>query len=160
MNQKGRNIWHTLGLALAYTAPVSFTALVVITVVGALDDAFSRIQSVGLWWLIFPFGYALSLSYFIFEPNIRLNRERDKVVDALILYWKELLEKQSKPQPSSKEIEYLREMLIERVKVWAWFDSELWSKHFPDEQYSKFLFGLVDNFAAYWQHQKNKVEKK
>lgn len=156
---KKRSIWKNLGWALAATPMVSFVGLIIITLVGALDEAITKMQTAGYWWLILIGAYILSLIYFIYEPTIRQNHERKKVVNALILYWKDQLEKQTKPQPSDEEIELVREMLIERVKMWAWFDPELWTKYFPNEKYSKYLFGIVDNFMTYWENQKNKYEK-
>ena len=159
MNKK-RSIWKNFGWALAATPIVSFVGVIIVTLAGALDDAVTKIQSAGYWWWILIVAYILSLIYFICEPTIRQNIERKKVVNGLILYWKEQLEKQSKSQPSHREIEIIRGMLLERVKIWAWFDPNLWIKYFPDEKYSKYIFGIVDNFIAYWQHQKNKYEKK
>lgn len=159
MNKK-RSIWKNLGWALAASPIVSFVGLIIITLIGALDDAITKIQMADYWWLILIGACILSLIYFTYEPTIRRNHERKKVVNGLILYWEEQLKKQTNPQPSDEEIELVREMLIERIKVWAWFDPELWTKHFPDEKYSKYLFGLMDNFIEYWQHQKNKCEKK
>jgi len=109
----------------------------------------------GYWWVILIAAYILSLIYFLYEPTFRRNREREKVVNGLILYWKEQLAKQNKPQPSDNEIEVVREEFLERVKIWAWFDPELWTKYFPDEKYSKYLFGVVDNFMACWENRKN-----
>lgn len=156
---KKRSIWKNLGWALVATPMVSLVGLIIITLVGALDDAITRIQVVGYWWLILIGAYILSLIYFIYEPTVRQNHERKKVVNAFIFYWKDQLEKQTKPQPSDGEIDLVREMLIERVKVWAWFGPELWTKYFPNEKYSKNLFGIVDNFMTYWEHQKNKYGK-
>lgn len=160
MDKKERSIWKNLGLAIAATPIVSLVGIIVITLVGAVDDAITKIQLAGYWWLILIVAYILSLIYFLYEPKIRKNLERKKVVNALILYWKEQLEKQGKTQPSDEEIELVQDMLLERFKVWAWFDPDLWVKYFPDEQYSKHLFGIVDNFMVYWQHQKNKHAKK
>jgi hypothetical protein len=156
---KERSIWKNLGWALAATPVVSFVGLIIITLIGVLDDAITKVQIAGYWWLILIGAYILSLIYFIYEPTVRQNHERKKAVNALILYWKEQLEKQSKSQPSEKEIELVHEMLLERIKIWAWFDPELWNKYFPDENYSKYFFGIVDNFMAYWEHQKNKYKK-
>ena len=105
-------------------------------------------------------AYILSLIYVIYEPAVSKNRKRKKIAEALILYWQEQLEKQGQTQPSKKEEELVYEMLLERLKIWAWFEPELWNKYFPDENYSKYLFGMVDNFIVYWQQQKNKYEKK
>jgi len=145
---KKRSIWRNLGLALAATPMVSFIGLIFITLVGALDDMITKIQSIGYWWVILIVAYILSFVYFLYEPTVRLNNERRKVVNGLILYWKEQLEKQSKSQPLNRDIELVREMLLERVKIWAWFNPELWSKQFPDEKYSESLFGIVDNFMV------------
>jgi hypothetical protein len=159
MNKK-RSIWQNLGWALAATPVVSFAGVVIVTLAGALDDAVAKIQSAGYWWLILIVAYILSLIYFICEPAIRRDLERKKTVNGLILYWKEQLEKLNKSQPPDREIKLVREMLLERVKIWAWFDPDLWIKYFPDEKYSKYLFGIVDNFITYWQQQKSKYEKK
>ena len=154
-NKKERGIWRNLGFALVATPMVAFAGIIVITLIGALDDAITKIQLAGYWWVILIAAYILSLIYFLYEPTFRRNREREKVVNGLILYWKEQLAKQNKPQPSDNEIEVVREEFLERVKIWAWFDPELWTKYFPDEKYSKYLFGVVDNFMACWENRKN-----
>lgn len=159
MDRKERSIWKNLGWALAATPAVAFVGLIIITLAGALDDLITKMQCAGYWWLILILSYILSLIYFIYEPSVRQNIERKKVANALILYWKEQLEKQGKSQPSAKEVELVRDMLLERIKIWAWFDPDLWIKYFPDEKYSKHLFGTMDNFMIYWEQQKNKYEK-
>ena len=155
---KNRSIWKNLGWALAATPIVSFIGIIVITLVSVVDDAITKIHLAGYWWLILIISYILSLIYFISEPRVRKNLERKKVVNALILYLQEQLEKQGEPPPSDEEL--VREMLLERVKIWAWSKPDLWIKYFPDEQYSKHLFGIVDNFIVYLQYQKNKYAKK
>jgi hypothetical protein len=160
MDKKERNIWKNLGLALAATPIVSFIGIIIITLVEALDDAITKIQLAGYWWLILIMAYILSLIYFLYESKIRKNLERKKIVNGLILYWREQLEKQGKAQPSEEEIKLVHDMLLERFKIWAWFDPDLWIKYFPNEKYSKYLFGIVDNFMVYWQHQKDKYTKK
>jgi len=142
-------------LALAATPMTAFVGLIIITLIGALDAAITTMQSPGYWWVILIVAYVLSLTYFLCEPSIRRNRERKKVVNGLIIYWEEQLAKQNDPHPSDKEIEVVREMFLERVKVRAWFDTELWTRYFPDEKYSKYLFGIADNFMDYWKNQKN-----
>ena len=159
MNKK-RSIWKNLGWALATTPAVSFVGVIIVTLAGALDATVTKIQSAGYWWLILIVAYILSLIYFICEPAIRRDFERKKAVNGLILYWKEQLEKQGKSQQPDKEINSGRERFVEGVKIWAWLDPDLWVKYFPDEKYSKYLFGIVDNFIAYWQQQKSKYEKK
>lgn len=160
MGKKERSIWKNLGLALAATPGVLLVGLIIITLFGALDNAITKIWSAGYWWLILIVAYIISLIYFIYEQKIRLNRERKKVVNALILYWEEQLEKQNKLPKSGVDIEWIRESLLERIKVWAWFDPELWTKYFPGEKYSKYLFGVVDNFMAHLQQLENKYKKK
>jgi len=152
---KQRSIWKNLLLALVGTPITAFIGLIIITIIGTIDRAITKIQLSGHWWVILIVAYVLSLIYFLCEPTIRRNRERKKLVNGLILYWKEQLAKQSKSQPSDREIELTREMFLERVKVWAWFDPELWIRYFPDEKYSKYLFSIVDNFMEYWKKQKN-----
>jgi heme/copper-type cytochrome/quinol oxidase subunit 4 len=150
MSTNGGNAWKSLGLALAATPIVSFVGMIVITLIGALDDAITTIQSAGHWWVILVVAYVLSLVYFLYAPTVRQNRERKKVVDSLILYWQEQLAKQNTPQPSDKEVRTVHDMFRERVKVWAWFDPELWNRYYPDEEYSTYLFGIVDNFMECW----------
>lgn len=142
-------------LALAATPMTALVGLIIIALIGALDAAITIIQSAGYWWVILIVAYVLSLIYFLCEPTIRRNRERKKVVNGLILYWEEQLAKQNDPHPSDKDIEVVREMFLERVKVWAWSDTELWTRYFPDEKYSKYLFGIADNFMEYWKNQRN-----
>lgn len=156
MNEKERSIWKNMLLALAATPMTALVGLIIIALIGALDDAITIIQSADYWWVILIVAYVLSLIYFLCEPTIRQNRERKKVVNGLILYWEEQLAKQNDPHPSDKEIEVVRDMFLERVKVWAWFDTELWTRYFPDEKYSKYLFGIADNFMEYWKSQKNR----
>ena len=156
MNEEERSIWKNLLLALAGTPITAFIGLIIITLIGAIDQAITKIQLSGHWWVILISAYVLSLIYFLYEPTIHRNRERKKVVNGLILYWEEQLAKQNNPHPSEKEIEVVREMFLERVKAWAWLDTELWTRYFPDEKYSKYLFGIVDNFMEYWKNQKNK----
>lgn len=156
MNKK-RSIWKNLGWALAATPMVSFIVLIIITLVGALDDAVTKAQMVGYWWLILVGIYILSLLYFICQPTFQRKQETKKLIDALVIYWKEQLEKQEQAQPSDSEIKIIRGMLIDRIKIWAWSNPELWTKHFPDEQYSKYLFGLMDNFITHWEKRKATV---
>jgi hypothetical protein len=155
MNRKEKSIWKNLLLALAATPMTAFIGLIIITLIGAIDQAITKIQLSRHWWAILILTYVLSLIYFLREPTIRRNLERKKVVNGLILYWKEKLEKQNNPYPSEKEIEVVCEMLLERIEVWAWFDAELWARYFPNEKYSKYLFSIVDNFMEYWKNQKN-----
>jgi len=122
--KKERRIWKNLGLALATTPGVFFVGLVIIALFGALDNAITKVQSAGYWWLLLIVGYIISLVYVICEPKIRLNHERNKVVNALFLYWEEQLEKQNKLPKSGLDIEWTRENPLERIKVWAWFDPE------------------------------------
>jgi len=140
---KKRSIWRNLGLALASTPMIAVIGLILITLIGILDDAVTKIQSLGYWWVIFIVAYILSFIYFSWEPIIRINRERKKIVNALLLYLKEQLARQNKPQLSNDEL--VREILLERVKIWAWFDPDLWIKYFPDEKYPVFLFDIVNN---------------
>ena len=157
---KERNIWKNFGLALAATPMVSFVGLIIITLIGALDNAITKIQLSGHWWIILIFAYVLSFFYFIYKPKIQITHERNKVVNALLLYWEEQQVKRNYPDPSEEEIKIVRECLLERVKVWAWFDHELWEKQFPEENYSEYIFGMVDNFIPYWENQKSKYNIK
>ena len=92
-----------------------------------------------------PLGRGESLIYLVREPHIRRNRARRKVVDGLILYLREQLAKQNKPDLSERDVGTVRELLLQRVAVWAHFSPELWAEQFPDEKYSEHLFETVHN---------------
>jgi len=152
-----RSIWKNLLYSLASTPVVAFIGLIIITLIGALDDVITNIQRDGDWWLILIGAYILSLIYFIYEPKFRKEHYRNKVVEGLILYWEEQLEKQNKPFPLESEIKLVREELLARLKVFGWFNAELWNKYYPEEKYTKYLFEMVDNFMVYWDNFKKKV---
>lgn len=151
---KERSIWKKLGLALAATPVTALAFLVIVTLVGALNDAIATIQLAGHWWVILIVAYILSFIYFLFESRVRRNRKRKEMVSGLIHYWLEQLAKRSKSVPSDEEIELVHEMILKRVGVWACSDPELWNRRFPNEKYSEYLFDVVDNFMAYWENQK------
>jgi len=155
VNFKQRGIWKNLGLALAYTPMVAIVGLVVITLIGALvgaiDGAITKIQTEGYWWILLIIGYVVSLLYVVYEPKFRQNRERKKFADTLILHWQFQLVKQNKTPPSEAEIEPIREMLIERIKVWAWSDPQLWSEVYPDEKYSEDPFEILSVLMSWWE---------
>jgi len=146
-----------MGLALAATPMTAFIGLIVITLIGGIDQAISKIQISGNWWIILIFAYVLSFLYFIYKPKLQIAHERNKVVHALLLYWKDQQVKRNYSDPPEEEIKLVRECLIERVKIGAWFDQELWKKEFPEEKYSEYLFGMVDNFIPYWESLKSKA---
>ena len=77
MNRK-RSIWKNLGWALAATPIVSFVGLIIITLVGALDNLITRIQVAGYWWLILIGAYIISLIYFIYEPKINIKLKKSE----------------------------------------------------------------------------------
>lgn len=151
-----RSIWVNLGWALAATPIIGVTITVVIALLGALDDAITVLQSAGYWWVIFLVAYVLSLTYLLCQSTIRRNRERTNLANGLILYLREELAKQGRPQPSDGEIESYRKMFLERVEVWACSDPELWNRRFPNEEYSIYLFGIVDSFMAFVKDLENK----
>lgn len=154
MENKPRNIWQNLGLALVGVPIVSLVGLVLITLIGALDDAITKFQLAGYWWIILIVSYLLSLAYFLYEPSFRKNKERDKVVNSLLFYLKDQLQKQQDPYPTIED-EMVRETLLERFKIWAWQDPKLWKKYFPNEKYSNSLFGIVDSLIAVYKKTKN-----
>ncbi len=157
MKEKERSIWKNLLLGLAATPMTAFIGLIVITLIGGIDQAITKIQISGNWWIILIFAYVLSFLYFIYKPKLQIAHERNKVVHALLLYWKDHQAKRNYPDPPEEEIKLVREFLIDRVKIWAWFDQELWKKEFPEEKYSEYLFGMVDNFIPYWESLKSKA---
>ena len=139
------DVWKMLLLALAATPVAWISIVLLLTIFGALDDSLTNIQIAGHWWIASIPSYILALSYFLISSRFRKNRERKKAVDALVLYFQEQMEKHGHKQPSDKNIETIHEMFMERVKVWALFDPEIWSKYYPNEKYSKYLFGIADN---------------
>ncbi len=160
MKEKERSIWKNLLLGLAATPLTAFIGVIVITLIGGIDQAITKIQLSGHWWLILIFAFVLSFLYFIYGPKIKITHERNKVVNALLLYWREQQAKRNYPDPSEEEIKLVRDFLLERVKMWAWFNPELWKTQFPEEKYSDTLFGIVDTFIPYWENQKSKYNIK
>jgi len=147
MNKK-RSIWLNLLLALL-TIPVAVLLIYTpIYLIAGLADIMFKNMSDGYWWVNLIPLYLLVLAYYIYEPTFSQNRKRKKVVNSLILYWKDQLWKQGSPYPSERDTELMHELFLERVKIWGWNNQEIWDEHFPDEKYSKFLFGIVDNFMA------------
>jgi hypothetical protein len=160
--RKDRNIWENMGLALGGTPIVTFVGIILITLVGALDDGITKIQEAGRWWLIPIGGYILSLIYFLYEPTIRKNLEEKKatvrndgLLDGLVLYWIEQIAKQYGRQSLDKEIDFTRGELLMRVETWHVGNPSWWRNFFPDEKYPKWLFEIVDNYIAKRQNQKS-----
>jgi hypothetical protein len=158
-----RGIWKNLGLALAGTPAVVICGIVIIALVGAvvgfLDDAITKFQLREQWWILLIIGYCVSLIYVYYEPRYKQNRERKKFADALILHWKFQLVKQNKTPPSETEIEPIRDMLIERIKVWAWSDPQLWARFYPDEKYSEDPFEILSALMSWWEEWKKGRKK-
>ena len=170
LNFRQRGIWKNLALALAGTPMIAFIGLLVISLVGALDDAITKIQLKGQWWILLIIAYIISLAYFFYEPKFRQNRKRKKFVSALILHWRwknwKMEVTQDKIFPSESvqshflnENEPIREMIIERVKIWAWSDPKLWADCYPDEKYSEDPFEILDVLIASEEEWKNMVMK-
>jgi hypothetical protein len=152
-----RNIWKNLLLAIGLTPGVALGGLFIVTIVGVLDDSITKIQARGHWWILLIVGFIVSLIYVIYAPKFHVARERKKFVSALILYWETQFGKQNKFQPSEDMIEIMQGELLERVKVWAWYNLELWSRFYPEEKYSEYPFGIVDSLMAKWQDRRLKV---
>jgi hypothetical protein len=137
INLKHRNIWKNLGLALATTPIVVIVGLIVITLVGALDDLITKIQRSGHWWILLIVGYVLSLIYCLVEPKYRQDRFRDKYVSSLLLHWEIKTANQNKAHLPPTE--FVREQLTERIKIWGYY---------PGEKYSEDPFEIVDGFLT------------
>jgi len=156
-----RNIWKNLGLALVTTPAAGTVGLIFITLIGGLDDAITKLQRGGRWWILLIITYLLSLIYFFYEPKIRRNHLRNKYASALILYWEGKLAKEGKPQPSSdRETECMRDLLDERIKAWAWSDPDLWSRYYPNEKYSENPFEIVDGIMAWFEEKRELYKNK
>src|SRR3989339_1907073 len=149
MNENNEGIWKKLLLALAATPMTAVIGSLCIMLVGAIDQGIIQVQLNGHWWVILIGSFGLSFIYFSYKPMVQKYYERKKVAYGLILYWEEQLIKQGKQQPSSRELEEVENMFIERLKVWAWYNPEMWARCFPNENYSTYLFGIVDNFMLY-----------
>jgi hypothetical protein len=152
MVARKRSIWKTLGLALAATPVTAVVSIVVITLVGALDETITKIQFAGYWWIILIPAYFVSLIYFLSEQKVRRNRELNKVVNGLMLYLRQQRAKQNKYQPAE---DTARSLIRSRVEVWVFSDPDLWSRNFRDEKYPEYLFDIVDNLLE----QVDKLEK-
>jgi len=158
-----KTLWKNLGLALAGTPAVIFIALISFTLLDALIDflgkAITKLGSEGYGWLLLIIAYVISLVYVLYGPKLKRDRERKKFVDALMLHWKFQLVKQGNSFPSDTEVEPIRDMLIERIKVWGWSNPQLWASHFPDEKYSEDPFEILGNLMSWWEEWKREYEK-
>lgn len=63
-------------LALAATPMTAFLGLIIITLIGAIDQAITKIQLSGHWWVILISAYVLSFVYLFYKPTISKNHER------------------------------------------------------------------------------------
>jgi hypothetical protein len=153
---KQRGIWKNLGLALAGTPAVLFIAVIISAIIGILEELITSITERGFGWFLFIVAYFISLLYVIYEPKIRTDRKRKEFSDALILHWKWQLTKQDKPVPSDYEIELIQELLIERIKVWAWSDPQLWAECYRNEKYSEDPFDILNELMSWWEEERKK----
>src|SRR3989339_1358582 len=103
-----RKIWFNLILSLFSIPLVSLIVLASITIIGALDDFISKIQITGYWGVLLLVIFVLTFFYLNFEPKIRTDIERRKIVNALTLYLKDQLDQQKQSQPSKREIESIK----------------------------------------------------
>lgn len=148
-NTEKRNIWINLGYALAATPIVSFIGVIVVTIIGAFDDAITRWQRAGRWWIILIIGYFISLIYFSYEQKFHRDRFRKNTLDALIFCWEGKLANEGKPIPSTdSEIQLMKDLLIKRMNAVGSCDPQLWSHYFPNEKYSANVFNIVDGAMA------------
>ena len=104
INSKQRSIWKNLVFALAATRMTAFIGLIIIILIGVIDQAITKIQLSGHRWVILIFAYVSSLIYFLCEPTIRRNHKRKKVVNGLILYWEDQLAKRNNPVHQKKKL--------------------------------------------------------
>ena len=70
MDRKERSIWKNMLLALAVTPATTFIGLIAITLIGGIDQAITKIQISGNWWVILIFAYVLSFLYVIYKPKL------------------------------------------------------------------------------------------
>ena len=157
---KNRNIWENIMWALAATPMVMIVGLIIITLIGAIDDAITIIQARGQWWIIVIVAFVVSLIYLLYEPSIRKNIERKKTLDALVLYFREQLRIRGVEQLTEIELEPVKKMLLEKIKLWELSDPHLWNLLYPNEQYPDTLFGIVDNFIIYLEEKQRKISNK
>lgn len=145
---KKRSLWVNLGLALAATPMAILISGIILLPFWALGNAFN----VAPWWAILTAGYILALVYVFYEPIFRRIYERRKTVDALIFYWRVQLAKRKIPQPlDDGEIKEMREVILERMVMWGWFDPKYFSVEFA-EKHSEFSFcvmgSIIDDLIA------------
>lgn len=65
-NSEKKSIWEVVLWSLALTPGIGVGGLIVITVIGALDDAITKLQSKGQWWVILVVAFILSLIYVVY----------------------------------------------------------------------------------------------
>jgi cbb3-type cytochrome oxidase subunit 3 len=114
---KNRNIWENIVWALGATPMVMIVGLIIITLIGAIDDAITIIQARGQWWLIVIVAFVVSLIYLLYEPSIRKNIEKKKTLDALVLYFREQLRIRGVEQITESGVESLKKMLLDKLNL-------------------------------------------
>ena len=142
---KKRSVWKNLLLALCATPFVILFGIILVTVFREIVRGFIAVESAGYAWVMLIITFVSAFVYFTYKPKYLERRKREKIGDALVIYFQHELEKQNIPQLHGDGIKSIREWLLERAKVWAWNDEELWTAHYPNEAYSKHLFGIVDS---------------
>ena len=147
MKAEHRSVWKKLVYALAATPMVAIIGLLIITVIGAVDDAITRWQHSGHWWIILILGFIASLIYFFCEPKFRRDQKTKKYASALILFWEWRLANEKKPEPSDSEIGWMRIKFVEKIRTWASLMGESFSENFQ-ERFTGCPFELVDVVLA------------
>jgi len=145
-----RAVWKILKLpllAIPCCILPTTAGLIVITVIGGLDDAITKWQIAGHWWIILVIGYILTLIYFLYEPIYRRDQKIKKYVSVLILFWEAKLLSENKPEPPDGEIEYMRNALTKKVKRWISLEEE-WLSGNPGERSFGCPFDAVDLVLA------------
>jgi energy-coupling factor transporter transmembrane protein EcfT len=155
-NNKIINILMVFGTTIPMSFMVGFGFIIAIVIIGGISDFLERLLDAKLWWVFVIISYISLSIYFMYKTRIDFYRERKKRVNALIIYLKEWLIENSRPEPSEKEIKLIREFFIERIDILACSDRELWNNNFSNEEYPKSLFGIVDIFIkAYYKDHDN-----
>ncbi len=131
-------------IALAYVPIVAFVGLLIITIFRVIDDGISKLQADGNWWVILIVVYFLSLILLVYAQHSGFVRARQELIDGYIYYYKEKNNKQNITIPTNQEIEEIKNILMKKIKIWAWFNKDLWNSG----SYNSYIIEMAEKYTT------------
>lgn len=145
-----KSILKIIGVGLAFTPAFLFGGLIVLSVIGALDNAVTKLYRSGRHWVILVICFVLSLIYIAVMPTYRQKRNKRKLIDAIMLHWRIERAKNNKSPLPSEEEKWVSDELEERIEAlgWDWGYEDLWSHYYFENKGQVSPFNLMDDIMA------------